>query len=441
MMQGGTMTNINRILRTIGLTPIVILSCALIFGHSIQAIEHPIEEAEKLIHNGDYATAWRLLYDRMGPSERGKAVARALDQLEWDLLHDDRSALMQYLRDPEQAIQQKEHIVSEIVKALKEDRSIQNIFFEDEHDPFVRIMLSSQLPSDEKIELIVRLDAFVKRHYISSEQQVNLREHVDHLQSLAREQLERGQYRKAFTTIINADSIANTLSYFEHDLMEVIWEAVELFFQYDTQPLTALLRDPEASFLDKRAILVELEVLLRRPDAFQEISIQGQSYEGSFIDILKEAGYKTGSLIWIGLKDLLEEEATYLGSDISLELAQTAFPDYEYQPVFPQGVLFHSLEKHYRRDSVEVILQGMLPQKHLKELYSSLGFKPEMFTSQLKYANRSLLSQDWDVTLQNVQFARLRIPATQEKVWGTIVFAYQESQSGAIQFFISYFTS
>jgi hypothetical protein len=441
MGENKIMVNIKKLLLIMILIVVLMVVFVTLLRYTPFGSDHAVEEAERLVEDGDYAAAWRVLYDRMGPSYDGRQAAKALDRLEWNLLHDDRSALMQEFRDPHRSILEKRKIASEIVEVVEENRTAQSSLLNNHDDPFVQVMLSSQLSPDEKIELIIRIRSLVEKHYITSGQQEDLRKQVYQFQTLAEEQLHQGQYREAFTTLREADHIVGMLPYFEHDVMELIWEAVELYLQNDPTPLTRLLRDSDVSFLDKRAVLIELEKLLHRPDAFREIVIRKQRYTGSFIELIRDSDYKTGSLIWIGLKDSLEKEDVYVGNKITPDLARSVFPDHDHLPVFPPETSFHSLHVKYSKDSVLVSLQGKVPQQHLQEFYMSLGFRPEMFTSQLKYADKNMLSHYWNVTLKNVRFADFVIEETKEKVCGAFVFAYQEGEQGEVQFYLSYYTS
>ena len=397
-----------------------------------------IKRAESFIDNGDYASAWRLLYDRWRCYGQGQAGG-AIDRLEWKLLHDERSTLMQDFRDPERSILEKRKVISEILEAVEKNKIAQSPLLKDVGDPFVQIMRSSKLPSHEKVELAIRVLALVEKNYVAPKQQEELRKLFWQLHSLAETQFRQGQYRAALATVEKADEIEGILPCcFDNDLLELIYGAVRQYLQKNTNPLTILLRDPDVSFFDKRFVLIELQKLLYYPDAFQELVIQETRYTGSFIELIPRSGIKFD--IWNCLRDYLEREEVYVGDEITPELVRSAFSGFRHRLVFPSGISFCSLHLDWSQSRVETSLQGTIPQQHLQKFYESLGFTPEMFSSQLKSNEQKMLSHDWKVTLNNVRLAHSYFTEKNTKKKGRLALAFQKGQQGEMQFYLmSYF--
>ena len=271
-----------------------------------EEIQEAVRMAQELSTTGKYDEALRLLFDTMYKEHRNQLlVALYSDEgfpitagdeiirLEEYLIHEDQSPLMQWFRDPDVSLQEKQECIVELrtFAETEIEDGTEVLFREKYRGTLIQLMISQKLTSGEKFDVLHRLEYITRTEYTSSAQQEQMLKEIPYWRALAKQKLRDREYVEAFVFLSkalekhddtwhlgdNSDSLS---------LYRQISESVKEFVGVDRSPLMKLFKDRKASVAEKNKALSELHVLIRyAPTAADKVVVLGK-YDGTLVQII-----------------------------------------------------------------------------------------------------------------------------------------------------------
>lgn len=293
---------------------VVIILSTIVLGQSMNAQQHAIRKdiqdairnAEVLAQEGQYADALRLLFDAMYRETHAQlngavysedqdayeefpiTAGQAITKVERLLLYEDQSPLMQYFRDPNVPIDQKQTYIQELRMMVwqgKHESEEVVLGGTTYHGTFIQLLMSRKLSEGEKIDVLYWIERIIQEEYTSKAQRQSIREEIARLQNMAEQKLQEHQYVEAFSFLTEAtakvQTLPNLLSREEsRDLHKQRVRMVEVFLELDESPLMQLFKSQQIPSRIKRQALSELRTVSSGKFLFY-----GEEYTGSIVQI------------------------------------------------------------------------------------------------------------------------------------------------------------
>ena len=284
-----------------------------------------IQKAQKLFNEGQYADAFRLLFDAMYQEYQlfpEKPSPNALEErihLITSLVQQDQSPLMQLFRDLNVPLEEKLTYLTDLRRFVAHEEQLdEKELFQGEHGgTLVQLLKSAKLDQGEKFDVLHWIEGAIQSEYTPMTQWERIREEITHLQELSEQKLREHRYVEAFVLINEAKQKADDIDLLQLShkedlaLSKQAFHMIEVFVQEDESPLMKRLKNRLVSYRKKKQLLMELEWQFKKNSLHmpKKVFFQGKEYDGTLVQILshpKIAG-STKYMILIHLKKLIKK--------------------------------------------------------------------------------------------------------------------------------------
>ena len=285
--------------------------------------DESIKSAEKLFIAQQYADALRLLYDTHKQEQEIKLPLNAHYKIYREILsliHENQSPFMEYLRDKEISIEQKNEVLSDLKKlAMVKDNERQNMSLKQQYTgPLIELLISPHLATEEKQEIVKMVMTEIRENYISEEQKKEAQKNINQNLKIADQKFQDENYADAFQLIFESSQKAQDAGITSYSSVnDALFEKMDFFANHAQSPLMNFLRNQEIVLKEKQEIFIELETLAKGGAIKAENVFLREANEGGnepLLSLMKnhqlDVDKKRIILGWI--KDVIEKEYTPL---------------------------------------------------------------------------------------------------------------------------------
>ncbi len=310
-----------------------------------QAVQQAIPQADTLWQAGQYAEAFRLLFDALATEQRTRqflilasepgleqdwldrfplTADSALTTLEHRLIREDDSPVLHWFRDPAVPVEEKLKTLNELFGLAASDwPDPDRVQFQGTYQgALVHLMASPRLRLGEKTDILDALRDAVQTEYTGATQHDRILAEIRRLRAEAEQKVQAQQYVEAFVLIDEAEQKAREIKLYlvsrqeDEELGKQRAFMYDTFIETDVSPLMQMFKNTKIPTRKRQLFIHDLRErvgeLAQLPGSLR---LAGQTYTGTFVDLLTHPHIdwltKDNMLVFID-RGILRPEPEYL---------------------------------------------------------------------------------------------------------------------------------